>query len=93
MASHPETIRVMISTDNHVGFMEKHPVRGNDSFLAFEEMLQKAQEEKASRRSECFPCYDLRNTSPAASTVQVDMVLLAGDLFHENYPSRQTLYR
>jgi hypothetical protein len=27
-------------------FMEKHPVRGHDSFLAFEEMLAKAQEQQ-----------------------------------------------
>ena len=31
-------IRIMVSTDNHLGFMEKDPVRCNDSFAAFEEV-------------------------------------------------------
>jgi hypothetical protein len=60
---------MLISTDNHIGFMERDPVRGNDSFLAFEELLATARARK------------------------VDLVLLAGDLFHENKPSRYTLWR
>ena len=36
----------MISTDNHVGFLEKDPIRGGDSFLAFEEVLTRAKEQK-----------------------------------------------
>jgi hypothetical protein len=59
----------MISTDNHIGFMERDPVRGSDSFLAFEEVLATARAKG------------------------VDLVLLAGDLFHENKPSRYTLWR
>jgi double-strand break repair protein MRE11 len=59
----------MISTDNHLGFMEKDGIRRDDSFLAFEEMLSIAKTEK------------------------VDMVLLGGDLFHDNKPSNHTLYR
>lgn len=34
-----ETLRIMVSTDNHLGYMEKDPIRGNDSFAAFEEVL------------------------------------------------------
>ncbi|CAN0347285.1 unnamed protein product, partial [Ectocarpus sp. 12 AP-2014] len=49
--------------------MERDPVRGKDSFAAFEEMLLLAKERK------------------------VDFVLLGGDLFHENKPSRRTLYQ
>jgi double-strand break repair protein MRE11 len=60
---------VLISTDNHLGFMERDPIRGSDSFLAFEEVLATARAQK------------------------VDMVLLAGDLFHENKPTRYTLWR
>ena len=33
----------MISTDNHLGYKEKHPYRGNDSFEAFEEVLKIAK--------------------------------------------------
>ena len=63
------TLRILISTDNHLGYNEKDPVRGMDSFAAFEEVLYLA------RRFQC------------------DMVLLAGDLFHDNRPSRQTMYK
>lgn len=59
----------MVSTDNHLGYLERDPIRGNDSFAAFEEVLLLA------KRHNC------------------DMVLLAGDLFHENKPTRQTLFK
>eukprot|EP00002_Diphylleia_rotans_P028490 TRINITY_DN5755_c0_g1_i10.p1 TRINITY_DN5755_c0_g1~~TRINITY_DN5755_c0_g1_i10.p1 ORF type:complete len:626 (+),score=125.13 TRINITY_DN5755_c0_g1_i10:80-1957(+) len=63
------TFRVLISTDNHLGYLEKDPIRGNDSFNTFEEILKTGLRHK------------------------VDMVLLGGDLFHDNRPSRETLHR
>ena len=57
----------MISTDNHLGYCELDPVRKEDSFASFREMLQLARDN------------------------QVDFVLLGGDLFHDNKPSRATL--
>ncbi|CAM9386970.1 unnamed protein product, partial [Ectocarpus sp. 12 AP-2014] len=65
----PESLSIMVATDSHLGYMERDPVRGKDSFAAFEEMLLLAKERK------------------------VDFVLLGGDLFHENKPSRRTLYQ
>ncbi|TPX67344.1 hypothetical protein SpCBS45565_g03855 [Spizellomyces sp. 'palustris'] len=62
------TFKILIATDNHVGYMEKDPIRGNDSFEAFEEILQLAQEN------------------------EVDFILLGGDLFHDNKPSRKCLH-
>ncbi|KAI8472613.1 MAG: MRE11 eukaryotic DNA repair protein, partial [Monoraphidium minutum] len=53
-------LKIMISTDNHLGVWEKDEVRKDDSFVAFEE---------------------------------VDMLLLGGDLFHDNKPSRPTVVR
>ncbi len=35
-----DTIRCLIITDNHVGYLERDPVRGDDSFITFEECLQ-----------------------------------------------------
>ncbi|KAL3914561.1 MAG: hypothetical protein SGILL_006055 [Bacillariaceae sp.] len=64
-----DTLRVMLSTDNHLGYAENDTVRGNDSFAALEEVLYLAK---------FYRC---------------DMVLLAGDLFHENRPTRRTLYK
>jgi DNA repair exonuclease SbcCD nuclease subunit len=65
----PDTMRILLSTDNHLGYNERDPVRGNDSFAAFEEVLYTA------RRFHC------------------DFVLLSGDLFHENRPSRRTYHK
>ncbi|KAG0001025.1 Double-strand break repair protein mre11a [Entomortierella chlamydospora] len=63
-----DTISILVATDNHLGYLEKDPIRGDDSFAAFEEILALAVES------------------------QVDMILLGGDLFHENKPSRKTMY-
>ncbi|XP_042860565.1 double-strand break repair protein MRE11-like [Penaeus japonicus] len=64
-----DTFRILIATDNHLGYAEKDPERGNDSFETFEEILKLAVDQ------------------------QVDFILLGGDLFHENKPSRQCLVK
>jgi len=64
-----DTLRILVATDNHLGVDEKDPIRGNDSFETFEEILQIAKE----RRADC--------------------VLLGGDLFHDNKPSRSTIVK
>lgn len=63
------TIRILIASDNHIGFAERDPVRGNDSYDSFREVME------------------------IAKAQDVDMVLLAGDLFHENKPSRKSMYQ
>ncbi|XP_076897890.1 double-strand break repair protein MRE11-like [Bidens hawaiensis] len=63
------TVRVLVATDCHLGYMEKDEVRRHDSFQAFEEICSIAEQKK------------------------VDFVLLGGDLFHENKPSRTTLVK
>ncbi|KAK2752884.1 meiotic recombination [Arachnomyces sp. PD_36] len=64
-----DTIRILVSTDNHVGYNERDPIRGDDSWKSFHEVM-------------CL-----------ATKHDVDMVLLAGDLFHENKPSRKSMYQ
>ena len=64
-----EAIRFLILTDNHLGYEEKDPILANDSFEAFEELLQIGKER------------------------QVDAILHCGDLFHDNKPSRKTLFK
>lgn len=63
-----DIIRIVVATDNHLGFAERDPIRCNDSSAAFEEVLRTSRHMKA------------------------DFVLLAGDMFHENKPSRRTLH-
>ena len=38
------TLEILIATDHHMGYKETDPVIGNDSFDAFEECLQKAND-------------------------------------------------
>lgn len=38
--------KIMITTDNHIGYLEHDQIRGNDSFNTFEEILIKAKENK-----------------------------------------------
>lgn len=33
-------IKILITTDNHLGFKEKDPIRNDDSFIAFEDVLE-----------------------------------------------------
>jgi len=37
-----DTIRIMLATDNHIGYMERDPIRGQDSINTFKEILQLA---------------------------------------------------
>ncbi|EQC53075.1 Rad32 nuclease [Schizosaccharomyces japonicus yFS275] len=63
------TIRILIASDNHIGYAERDPIRGNDAIRTFNEILGIARER------------------------EVDMILLGGDLFHDNKPSRKALYQ
>ncbi|KZT52600.1 DNA repair exonuclease [Calocera cornea HHB12733] len=64
-----DTFRILLATDNHIGYNERDPIRGQDSINTFKEILQ------------------------LAVTHEVDMIVLSGDLFHENRPSRDVLYQ
>ncbi|KAI1132166.1 double-strand break repair protein mus-23 [Nemania abortiva] len=63
-----DTIRILVATDNHVGYEERDPIRKDDSWKTFDEIMNLAR------------------------TEDVDMILLAGDLFHDNKPSRMSMY-
>ncbi|KZW00362.1 DNA repair exonuclease [Exidia glandulosa HHB12029] len=64
-----DTFKILLATDNHIGYNERDPIRGQDSINTFAEILELA----------------VKN--------DVDFVLLGGDLFHENRPSRDCLYK
>ncbi|KAI2632341.1 DNA repair exonuclease [Hypoxylon sp. NC1633] len=63
------TIRILVATDNHVGYEERDHIRGDDSWKTFDEIMNLAKVE------------------------DVDMVLLGGDLFHDNKPSRKAMFQ
>ena len=37
-----DMIRIMLATDNHIGYLERDPIRGQDSINTFREILQLA---------------------------------------------------
>jgi hypothetical protein len=39
-----DTIRILVATDNHVGYAERDPVRGDDSYTTFNEIMELARE-------------------------------------------------
>jgi len=65
--SSPDTMKILLASDIHLGYMENDGIRGKDAMTAFEEVLQLAQKN------------------------DVDFLLLGGDLFHENKPSRHCM--
>ena len=53
-------MNIMVATDSHLGFLERDVIRGQDSFLAFEEMLHIAQEKKVRACCAAPSCERLR---------------------------------
>ncbi len=42
----PDTLRILLATDNHLGVHEKDQVRKDDSFITFREIFEIAKREK-----------------------------------------------
>lgn len=103
------TLRVLVATDCHLGYMEKDEIRRHDSFQAFEEICSIAEQKQVIVKDEhmmvkapgyvnCFSFllkvyFKFSNPLPTFIWNQVDFILLGGDLFHENKPSRSTLVK
>ena len=89
----PEDIlKILVTSDNHIGYNEKDEVRGTDSFESFEEVLKIAADEKVRTMLALAPARR-RAASLTARRAQADFILNGGDLFHDNKPSRRTLVR
>lgn len=41
-----DTFKILISTDIHLGYLEKDAIRGNDSYKTFDEILKHAKTEQ-----------------------------------------------
>lgn len=39
----PNTLRILLTTDNHVGYLDSDPVRGDDSWITFDEITRLAK--------------------------------------------------
>ena len=45
-SDHPDLLRVLIATDNHLGVHEKDQVRKDDAFITFREIFEIAKQQK-----------------------------------------------
>ena len=67
--------------------MEDDAIRGDDSWQSFDEVM------KLAKTHDVGIVFAPLLALIAKLAVQVDMVLLSGDLFHENKPSRKAMYQ
>ena len=44
--SNDDVLKILIASDTHIGYGEKDPIRGDDSFNTFEEIFMLANQEK-----------------------------------------------
>lgn len=91
----PNTIRILVATDNHVGYNERDPIRKDDSWKTFDEIMKlaKSQDVRLHLPDLTLLLSLLNWTILTLYHLQVDMVLLGGDLFHDNKPSRKSMYQ
>ena len=46
-SSAADTIRILVATDSHVGYEERDPIRKDDSWRSFDEVMQLARTQDA----------------------------------------------
>lgn len=98
----PNTLRVLVATDTHLGFAERDAVRKDDAFAAFEEIFRHAREQKCDcvfmagdvfdvnkpSRETLVRCMDvLREATRGDGAVRIEVL---SDT-KENFPHRGTL--
>ena len=92
MASEAEDdsmFKILLATDIHLGFNERHPDRG--SFSLSRNYSNYANNVLYLVGNDSFVTFE--EILNYGKTLNVDFILLGGDLFHENKPSRKSLQR
>jgi len=47
------TIKILLATDNHIGYLERDPIRGQDSINTFKEILELAVKHEVRKHILC----------------------------------------
>lgn len=82
------TFKILIATDIHLGYLEKHPIRGTSGVQVY---LFDIQIFSLSLGNDSFVTFE--EILNYGKTLKADFILLGGDLFHENKPSRKSLQK
>ena len=87
-----DTLRILVATDNHLvcdqGTSAKRGLADEHSELI---VVQGVWEKDEFRKDDSFIAFE--EILKLAQKEEVDLVLLGGDLFHDNKPSRSTIVR
>ncbi|OBR06814.1 DNA repair protein [Colletotrichum higginsianum IMI 349063] len=52
-----DTIRILVATDNHVGYEERDPIRKDDSWRTFDEILNLAKTQDVGHTAFTLDCF------------------------------------
>jgi len=85
-----DTFSIMVATDNHLGYLEKDPVRGDDSFAAFEEILSLAAESEVNEMH-CHLRFPGTHSPHLPQYVLDVLVLISLCMFMKHTPLTQDL--
>ena len=56
-------MKILVTTDTHMGFMERDPIRGDDSFETFEEILKIGKDNKVDFVLHCGDIFEKNKPS------------------------------
>ncbi|KAL3929211.1 MAG: hypothetical protein SGPRY_002051 [Prymnesium sp.] len=86
-----DVLKALVCSDIHLGLHEKDPIRGDDSFNTLEEVEPPSTPTPhPHHRNRAQRARDAR-VFTIASEQEVDFVLITGNLFHDNKPSRKAM--
>lgn len=47
-------VKILLATDNHIGYLERDPIRGQDSINTFKEILELAVKHEVRKHALCL---------------------------------------
>ncbi|AMD18560.1 HBL342Wp [Eremothecium sinecaudum] len=59
----PNTIRILVTTDNHVGYNESDPITGDDSWITFHEIMMLAKDKNVDMILQCGDLFHVNKPS------------------------------
>lgn len=74
-----QTLKIMVTSDTHLGFKENHSLRSNDSYEAFSEILQKSKKNNVDFIIHGGDLFD--EPEPSQETIEKSVKILKENIF------------